>query len=208
MHSPRKRSWQHQPTSNSPRPKPANPALAGWNPAGPTLSAKPCFMSPASEIATWKPELDAIVGARAHGQSQEIFPRLKSLDERYPNVAEINFQLAWTCDVLDRAAEALPYYEKAIALGLSPNELSGAQLGLGSTLRLLGQLQRSADVLRSGQLQFPDNPEFAIFLTLTLHAQGRQTEALQLALETLCATTEDPGITAYQRAIRHAAAKL
>ena len=110
--------------------------------------------------------------------------------------------------MLDRAAEALPYYEKAIALGLSPNELSGAQLGLGSTLRLLGQLERSADVLRSGQLQFPDNPEFAIFLTLTLHAQGRQTEALQLALETLCATTEDPGLTAYQRAIRHAAAKL
>jgi thioredoxin-like negative regulator of GroEL len=88
------------------------------------------------------------------------------------------------------------------------DELSGAQLGLGSTLRLLGQLPRSADVLRSGQLQFPDNPEFAIFLTLTLHAQGRQTEALQLALETLCATTEDPGLTAYQRAIRHAAAKL
>jgi tetratricopeptide (TPR) repeat protein len=165
-------------------------------------------MSPASEIPHWKPELDAIVGARAHGQSQEIFPRLTALDERYPNVAEINFQLAWTCDVLDRPAEALPYYEKAIALGLSPNELSGAQLGLGSTLRLLGQLPRSADVLRSGQLQFPDNPEFAIFLTLTLHAQGRQTEALQLALETLCATTEDPGLTAYQRAIRQAAAKL
>ena len=107
-------------------------------------------MSPTAEIPPWKPELAAIVGARAHGQLQEIFPRLTALDERYPNVAEINFQLAWTCDVLDRAAEALPYYEKAIALGLSPNELSGAQLGLGSTLRLLGQLERSADVLRSG----------------------------------------------------------
>ena len=165
-------------------------------------------MDSSSDLPVWKNELDAIVGARAHGQSREILPRLKSLAERHPNVAEISYQLAWTCDVLDRAADALPYYEKAVALGLSPNELSGALLGLGSTLRLLGQLERSAEVLRSGQLQFPDNPEFAAFLALTLHAQGQHAEALRLALETLCATTDDPGLTAYQRAIRHAASKL
>ncbi len=165
-------------------------------------------MSDSLELPVWKEELDAIVGARAHGQSREILPRLKALDERHPNVAEINYQLAWSCEVLDRGAEAVPYYEKAIALGLAPNELSGALLGLGSTLRMLGQLDRSAEVLRSGQLQFPDNPEFAVFLALTLHAQGQAGAALRLTLETLCATSEDPGITAYQRAIRHAAAKL
>jgi tetratricopeptide (TPR) repeat protein len=165
-------------------------------------------MSADTGIPAWKEELDAIVGARAHGQSREILPRLKSLDERNPNVAEINFQLAWTCDVLDRAGDALPYYEKAIALGLAPNELSGALIGLGSTLRTLGQLDRSAEVLRSGQLQFPDNPEFAVFLALTLHQQGSHGASLRLALETLCATSEDPGVTAYQRAIRHAAGKL
>ena len=159
-------------------------------------------------MSAWKEELDAIVGARAHGQAVEIFPRLQSLDTRHPNVAEINYQLAWTCDVLGRAAEALPYYEKAVALGLPPNELSGALIGLGSTLRALGQLDRSAEVLRSGQVQFPDNPEFAAFLALTLHQQGKTAEALRLALEILCATTDDPGLTAYQRALRHEAAKL
>ena len=111
-------------------------------------------------------------------------------------------------DVLGRAREALPHYEKAIALGLPPNELSGALIGLGNTLRTLGQLERSGEVLRSGQAQFPENTEFAVFLALTLHTQGRHAEALRLTLETLCATTEDPGLTAYQRAIRHEAAKL
>ncbi len=159
-------------------------------------------------MSIWKDELDAIVGARAHGQSAEILPRLRQLDAKFPNVAEINYQLAWTCDVHGRAAEAVPYYEKAIALGLPPNELSGALIGLGSSLRTLGQLDRSAEVLRSGQVQFPDNPEFAVFLALTLHASGQSKEALRLALETLCDTTEDPGLTAYQRAIRHAAAQL
>jgi tetratricopeptide (TPR) repeat protein len=159
-------------------------------------------------MSEWKEELSAIVGARAYGQSAEILPRLKKLDAAHPNVAEINYQLAWTCDVLGRAEEALPYYEKAIALGLQPNELSGALIGLGSTLRNLGQLERSAEVLRSGQVQFPDNAEFAVFLAVTLHQQGRHAEALRLALATLCDTTEDPGLTAYQRTIRHEAAKL
>jgi hypothetical protein len=58
------------------------------------------------------------------------------------------------------------------------------------------------------QVQFPDNPEFAVFLALTLHQQGKAADALRLALDTLCETTDDPGLTAYQRAIRHAAAKL
>lgn len=165
-------------------------------------------MSDTAELPVWKDELAAIVGARAYGQFNQLLPRLKSLDERHPNVAEINHQLAWTCDTLSRHTEALPYYEKAVALGLPPNELSGALIGLGSTLRTLGQLERSAEVLRSGQAQFPDNAEFAVFLALTLHAQGQSAEALRLALDTLCATTEDPGLTAYQRAIRHAAAKL
>lgn len=161
-----------------------------------------------TELPSWKEELDSIVGARAHGQSAEILPRLRKLDERFPNVAEITYQIAWTHDVLGQAAEAVPCYEKAIALGLPPNELSGALIGLGSSLRLLGQLDRSADVLRSGKVQFPANPEFDAFLALTLHAQGKHADALRLALDTLCETTEDPGLTAYQRALRHAAAKL
>ena len=161
-----------------------------------------------SELPAWKDELAVIVGARAHGQFEEILPRLKALDERHPNVAEIAYQLAWTCDVLDRPTDALPYYEKAVALGLPPNELSGALLGLGSTLRNLSQLERSAEVLRSGKAQFPDNTEFGVFLALTLHAQGQHAAALQLVLDTLCDTSDDPGITAYQRAIRHAAEKL
>ena len=83
-----------------------------------------------------------------------------------------------------------------------------ALIGLGSTLRALGQHARSAEVLRSGKLQFPDNREFDVFLALTLHASGKQAEALRLALETLIETTEDPGLTAYGRALRHELAKL
>jgi len=165
-------------------------------------------MSESTDLPAWKEELDAIVGARAHGQFNQLLPRLQDLDARHPNVAEIAYQIAWTCDTLGRHEQAVAAYEKAVALGLPPNELSNAFIGLGASLRALGQFDRSADVLRSGKLQFPDNREFDVFLALTLHAQGKHGEALALALETLVDTTEDPGLTAYGRAIRHAAARL
>ncbi len=159
-------------------------------------------------MSDWKEELSAILEARAYGQFEEILPRLQSLDAKFPNVAEITYQLAWTLDTLDLPADALPYYEKAVALGLQPNELSGALLGLGATLRSLKQGHRAVKVLRSGKHQFPENREFDVFLALALHDEGQHAEAVQLLLETLCDTTEDPGLTAYQRAIRHAAGKL
>ncbi|MBI2513077.1 MAG: tetratricopeptide repeat protein [Opitutae bacterium] len=165
-------------------------------------------MSEPTDLPAWKEELDAIVGARAHGQFNQLLPRLQNLDRRHPNVAEIAYQLAWTCDTLGRHEQAVAHYEKAVALGLPPNELSNALIGLGSTFRALGQLDRSAEVLRSGKLQFPDNREFDVFLALTLHAQGQHAAALALALETLVDTTEDPGLTAYGRSIRHALSKL
>ena len=114
-------------------------------------------------MTSWRDELNAIVGARHSGQVAGILSQLRELDLRHPNVAEIQYQLAWTLDSMGRPDDALPCYEKAVALGLPPNELSGALIGLGSTLRVLGQLERSAEVLRLGQGQFPDNPEFTVF---------------------------------------------
>lgn len=161
-----------------------------------------------NEQPAWKPALDAITGARHGGQIEGVLDQLKSLAENNPHVAEIAYQLAWTYDSLGKEAEALPHYEKAIALGLPPNEQSGALIGLGSTLRNLGEFDRAADVLESGILQFPDQPEFEAFLALVRHDQGRKTEALQIAMSALLETADDPGITAYQRALRHYVAAL
>lgn len=165
-------------------------------------------MTDTPEAPEWKEELDIIVGARHGGQIDHVLGLLKKLDERFPNIAEINYQLAWTCDVLGKETEALPFYEKSVALGLPENELAGALLGLGSTLRVLGHTARSIEVLRSALAQFPDNREFEVFLALALHDAGEHNEALKLTLEVLCDTTDDPGLTAYQRAIRFHASKL
>ena len=147
-----------------------------------------------NEQPAWKPTLDAITGARHGGQIEGVLDQLQALAQNYPHVAEIAYQLAWTFDSLGKEAEALPQYEKAIALGLPPNEQS--------------ELDRAADVLESGILQFPDQPEFEAFLALVRHDQGRKTDALRIAMNTLLETSDDPGITAYQRALRHYVGEL
>ncbi len=152
----------------------------------------------------WKPELDAIVGARHGGRVDSVLGQLQTLAARHPNVAEIEYQLAWTLDVLARPAEAVPHYEKAVALGLAPNELSGALIGLGMAHRALGEAARAVAVLRSARTQFPDHREIDAFLALALHDAGESREAVRLLVEALCDTTEDPGIAAAQRALRHA----
>ncbi|HTJ79350.1 MAG TPA: tetratricopeptide repeat protein [Rariglobus sp.] len=156
----------------------------------------------------WKPELDAIVSARHGGQVEHVLGLLKKLDARYPNIAEITYQLAWTHDVSGKPAESVPLYEKAVALGLSPAELSGALIHLGAALVSSGQSVRAVDVLEAGRRQFPENREFDAFLALALHGAGRHAEAMQLLLTTLVENTEDIGINAYQRALRFHASRL
>jgi len=156
----------------------------------------------------WKPELDAIVGARLGGAAAVLLPRLRDLDSRHPNTPEILAQIAWTCETLGRYREAAGFYERAVALGLPPNELSAAMLGLGSALRCLGDYARAEAVLRQGRLQFPNQREFDVFLAIALHNLGRHAEVLQLLLGTLIETADDVGITSQGRTIRFLAAQL
>jgi len=156
----------------------------------------------------WKSEFNAILGARHGGKITSVLAQLVDLDRRYPNVAEIHYQLAWSLDTLGRQAEAVPHYERSIALGLPANELSGALLGLGSSLRSLGRAERSLEVLDEGKAKFPDHREFDVFRALALHELGRHNQAISLLLVALADTSEDVGLTAHQRVLRHHATVL
>ncbi len=158
--------------------------------------------------APWRAALDTITAARHGGRTAGLLTQLEALDAAHPHVAEIAHQLAWTLESLGREAEALPHYQRAITLGLPPNEQSGALIGLATCQRLLGHTSAAAATLESGRAQFPDQPEFDAFLALVRHDQGRHAEALQLALNALLETSADPGISAHQRNLRYFVAQL
>src|SRR5512146_2518958 len=66
------------------------------------------------------------------GQARAI---LLDLAATYPDNAEVTFQVAVVHDNLGLEREAIPFYVKALAQGLSGPDLERCYLGLGSTYR-------------------------------------------------------------------------
>lgn len=70
-----------------------------------------------------------------------------------PADANAWFELADALDFLGREAEALPHYEKALALGtenLPPDDRPRLFIQLGSTLRNLKRYEEAKEVLEEG----------------------------------------------------------
>lgn len=155
--------------------------------------------------------LDALEKAfelRQAGQLDASHALFKNLAEAHPDEAEIQYQCAWSLDILGREQEAVEYYEKALGLGLEGENLEGALLGLGSTYRALGEYQKSQLTFEKGLQLFPGNPVLKSFYAITLYNLKQHNTAMQHLLEILVDTSKDPGIQAYSRALRFYADNL
>ncbi|GIO29730.1 MULTISPECIES: tetratricopeptide repeat protein [Paenibacillus] len=148
------------------------------------------------------------ISLRASGDAEQARECWLSLLEEEPGNAEIWYQTAWTHDALGLEREAVPYYEEAIRLGLGEESLAGALLGLGSTLRTLGEYGRASEVLEQGLRTFPERREFRVFYAMVLYNLGRHAQAMELLLAEIADTSGDDGIRGYAKAIRFYADKL
>jgi tetratricopeptide (TPR) repeat protein len=97
--------------------------------------------------------------------------------------AKAAYQSACAHDGRGEEAAAIPDYERALALGLPPEDRWQALLGLGSSLRNVGRHEESARVLRAGVAEFPEQAALKAFLALALHSHGEGREALVTLLD-------------------------
>ncbi|MFD0149609.1 tetratricopeptide repeat protein [Streptomyces sp. NPDC055721] len=161
------------------------------------------------------------VALREGGRKEEAREALVALAARHPNDAEVAYQTAWAHDVLGLEAEAVPYYERALteaeaeaeagtatATGLTPEDRRGALLGLGSTYRVLGRYDDAVTLLTGAVGEFPEDGALRTFLAMALYNTGRHHESVRTLLRLLAATSEDPSVRAYKRAIEHYAEDL
>ncbi|MGW0548925.1 tetratricopeptide repeat protein [Streptomyces altiplanensis] len=149
------------------------------------------------------------VRLREEGRAAEARGRLVTLAERYPRDARIAYQTAWAHDVLGLESEAVPYYERALDLpGLPQEDRHGAFLGLGSTYRVLGRYEPALRTLRRGLAEFPHDAALESFLAMALYNTGEGREAVRTLLKALAATSGDPRVRSYRRAIEHYADDL
>jgi tetratricopeptide (TPR) repeat protein len=130
-------------------------------------------------------ELEEAARHRRAGRYDEARQILNALEAQYPQSGTVQYHLAWLHDSMGEESGAVPYYEKAVKLGIPDEDLRGVLLGLGSTYRTLGRYQEAAETLRKGIETFPDAPEFPVFYAMALYNVGQGKEAVQLLLKTL-----------------------
>ena len=145
--------------------------------------------------------LETVFQLRKEGKLEEALQVMERLLEQEPNNATYQYQMAWCNDSLGHEKAAVPFYKRAIELGLPPEQLKGAYLGLGSTYRTLGQYAESRTVLNDGLQAFPNNNELKVFYAMTLYNIGDHNEAMQHLLHVITQTTNDEEVLKYKRAI-------
>ncbi len=119
----------------------------------------------------------------------------------HPDDPTLNCQAAWTHDTMGLEVEAVPFYERAIAVGLDSEDLRGSLLGLGSTYRVIGRNADAARTLAQGAMLFPDDSAMRTFYALALHSAGEHTRATQEFLHVILNTCQDPQIERYRRSL-------
>lgn len=145
---------------------------------------------------------------RAEGKPEEAKTILLELLPQSPDDPDIHYQLAWVHDMMGLESEAVPYYEKAISLGLKDPERCGALLGLGSTYRTLGMYGKSKEIFEQGLREYPGAREFRVFYAMTLYNLRQYDKAMELLLREISETSNDEGTRSYQRAIAFYSDKL
>ena len=153
-------------------------------------------------------KLEIAIELRKEGKLKESNKILISLAKEYPNDPIVNYQCAWSFDVLGLEVEAVPYYEKAILIGLPDKELQGAFLGLGSTYRTLGQYEKSKEVFEQGLAKFTENKAMKVFYAMTLYNLKEYSKAMEILLYNLAHTSSDENIKNYRKAIEFYSDKL
>ncbi|HAA6419920.1 TPA_asm: hypothetical protein GGB89_09990 [Listeria monocytogenes] len=128
--------------------------------------------------------------------------------ENNPESAELHYFAAWAHDALGKEDAAIPFYEKALQLGLPTDSRKEAYIGLGSTYRITGHPEKASLLFETALQEFPDNNALRTFSVMAKYNQGLEKEALQEVLMLLTQTTSDENILSYKKAIQFYAQDL
>lgn len=150
----------------------------------------------------WQTPLNDAIALRSEGKAADALPRFLALAAAHADMATVQYHTAWCHDLLGLEREAVPFYEAALAHGLTGSDRAGAYLGLGSTLRTLGEVPRALAVLEAGAAEFPEDRGIRVFLAMARYNAGQAKAAVSDLLTMLVETTTDPAISRYDRAIR------
>jgi hypothetical protein len=128
-----------------------------------------------------------------------VEPReLKDIRERADdNPSDVSAQIAaaYGCDSSDLETEAVAYYDRVWGLGVPADERHDFLIGYGSTLRNVGRLDDSIEILNTAVGEYGEDLAARSFLALALHTAGRSDEAVAMLID---AVVEGGGTGVYR----------
>jgi tetratricopeptide (TPR) repeat protein len=163
--------------------------------------------------AGWEDRVAALWASIDQYDPADFRARIRQLAGELPAGHPVaDFEVAAACDTTGVGEEAAPLYEKALAAGLTGYRRRRAVIQWASTLRNLGEVDRSVALLEAERGVDPSGLDEATaglgvavdaFLALALADAGREREALSLALLAL-----EPRLPRYNRSLTNYARAL
>ncbi len=116
----------------------------------------------------------------------------EALLAEHPDHPVLVYEVAGAYDTAGEEAKARLLYERALSLGLDGDTLRRCLCQYGSTLRWLGEYDKSLAALDRARAEFPGSDAVRVFRALTLNDAGRGDEATG---ELLTVITAHPEVT-------------
>ncbi|TQR27490.1 tetratricopeptide repeat protein [Lysinibacillus sphaericus] len=138
-------------------------------------------------------------------KSKEMFLTLLSNDPLNPS---LHYQCARSFDILAEETKAMPFYEKAIELGLSNEELEDAYVKLGCIYRTHERFIEAKKLFQDATCKFPNKEQMKVFYAMALYNLGEHAEAMGFLIQNLTYTTTNQDILKYYRTITYLGNRL
>src|SRR5688500_1911706 len=111
------------------------------------------------DTSSFEATVEAGRALKQGGDEEGAIRHFQHLVERHPDDPLAHAELAYAYDFAGWEDEAVAPYRRALELGLPEDRLPGHLLGLGSTLRNVGQIEESVRVLEHAHARFPDRAD-------------------------------------------------
>jgi tetratricopeptide (TPR) repeat protein len=131
---------------------------------------------------------------------QRVLEEIRQRADAGQSDVAMQIEAAYACDRAGFEAEAAVYYDRAWHLGVPHDERHDFVIGYGSTLRNVGRLDESLEVLQLAAREYEGDLAPLAFMALTLNSAGRSDEAVALLLDCLVAGG-GPGVERFARAL-------
>jgi tetratricopeptide (TPR) repeat protein len=146
-------------------------------------------------------ELDRIFAARDRDNMQPTIDALLPLYASHPENARVLYEVGGAYDTAGQEETARGFYESSLAAGLEGDLLRRCYVQYGSTLRNVGEYEKSREVFATARNIFPESPALGAFEAITLHAAGQPDAAVAALLDLLVDFVRTPDIDRYKPAI-------